>query len=139
MQGESQANFTPVIRNYSGTDYIEDADLKKYEGETTTPLKGVKQFEEADKTVFGFWLFLQPGETKSITLKYKTPLQLSENEYLLTVQKQPGTPDDDFNFAFALPDKKEIIFYYPEMQMKDQQATSETKLVKDLIFGIKFQ
>ncbi len=140
IRGQSQANFSPLIRNYSSGDYVYDEDLKKYESGVTNPEAGVKQFEEADKTTFGFWLFLRPGETKAVTLKYVTPLKFTAGEYLLMVQKQPGTPADDLTFSFDLPRDKEMVFRYPpSLELVDSQAFFESKLVKDLIFGIKLQ
>lgn len=140
IQGQSRANFSPLVRNYSSGDYLYDEDLKQYESGVTNPEAGVKQFEEAGKTVFGFWLFLRPGETKTVTLKYITPLKFAEGEYLLMVQKQPGTPEDNFVFSFDLPRGKEMIFHYPpSLERIDNQVFFETKLVKDLIFGIKLQ
>lgn len=138
-QGPSRANFSPLIKNYSSGDYVYDEDLKKYESGATYPITGVKQFEEAGKTVFGFWLFLRPGETKTVTLKYTTPRLSSAGEYLLMVQKQPGTPEDQFTFSFELPREKQMVFRYPDLELTGQQAHLETKLEKDLIFGIKFQ
>lgn len=139
ISGHSLANFSPLVKNYAGGDYVEDADLKRYESGATIPIKGVKQWEEASKAVFGFWLFLSPGETKSVTVKYKTPLQLTEGEYLLMVQKQPGTPSDAFRFSFSLPENKKVVFRYPALQMEDRQAFFQTELTKDFVFGIKFQ
>ncbi|MDO8495713.1 MAG: DUF4012 domain-containing protein [bacterium] len=139
IQGQTSGNFTPLIRNYSTGDYVEDAELKKYDSEVSVVTGGVKQFTEADKTVFGFWHSLQPGQTKAITLKYKTPVRLDDNEYLLLVQKQPGTLEDRLTFSFDIPSKKEAIFRYPELTLDDNRLTGETKLVKDLIFGIKLQ
>lgn len=139
ISGHSRANFIPLVKNYSGTDYEEDVDLQKYESQATIPMGGVRQFEEAGKTVFGFWLFLSPGETKSVTVKYKTLAKLDEGEYLLMVQKQPGTFSDAFQFSFSLPENKTVVFRYPALQIENRQASFQTELTKDLIFGIKMQ
>jgi hypothetical protein len=139
IQGQVSGNFTPLIRDYSAGDYVVDPDLEKYESGVSIVTGGVKQFTEAGKTVFGFWHSLQPSQTKAIVLKYKTPLRLDDDEYLLLVQKQPGTMEDRLNFSFDLPAKKEVIFRYPELILQDNRVAGEAKLAKDLIFGIKLQ
>lgn len=51
--------------------------------------------EELGRTVFGAFISIEPGETKRLTFTYTLPEhirnQLKNNEYALTVQKQPGT------------------------------------------------
>ncbi len=53
---------------------------------------GTHIFTESGKTVFGNWLFTNPGKTSTLTLKYELPFRLSGSSatYSLLVQKQPG-------------------------------------------------
>jgi len=84
---------------------------------------------EFNKTVFGNWLILEPGETKTITLTYKLPFKLNLNKersllariaghesksyYSLFVQKQSGLKNTDYQFEFELPnDNSQAV--YPE-------------------------
>lgn len=58
-------------------------------------------YQEYNKTVFGNWSMIDPGETAEITIQYRLPFKLKlpqdENgnshttEYHLDIQKQPGT------------------------------------------------
>ena len=53
-------------------------------------------YKEAGKTEFGFWMIINPGETKTVDLEYTVPP--SGEDYQLYVQKQPGLDIDDFKF-----------------------------------------
>lgn len=138
VEGQAQANFSPLVDYSRRSDFAADEDLKDYENGFKPILKGVKEGEEGEKTVWGLWLFLKPGETRSVTLTYQTPVQAS-GEYLLTIQKQPGTSQDKLDFSFAVPEGKTLIFQHPELTLSGQNAGLKTKLEKDLVFGMKWQ
>ncbi|MFH1187758.1 MAG: DUF4012 domain-containing protein [bacterium] len=46
----------------------------------TDRLSGTKIFTESNKTVFGNWIHLEPGESKSVYLKYRLPFVISQNK-----------------------------------------------------------
>ena len=55
-------------------------------------------YDEFDKTVFGYFISIEPGKIASVRLRYKLPDSLaikSQNgEYELYIQKQPGNSVD---------------------------------------------
>ncbi|TSC91470.1 MAG: hypothetical protein CEN92_259, partial [Candidatus Berkelbacteria bacterium Licking1014_96] len=57
----------------------------------------VDYFQEAGKTVFGFWIELDPGEAKNVVLKYQAPLKnYAESGYSLNLFKQAGAKPIEF-------------------------------------------
>lgn len=93
-------------------------------------------YEESDKTVFANWLMVDPGESRTIVLKYKLPFNFyNEKEtlnlwdklnnifnpesgklqsYSLLAQKQPGAKASDFSSHLIFEDDNKIIWSYPE-------------------------
>lgn len=104
--GQSITDFTPLI-NYDG--FKRDSDLEQIEGNVSHPVGGVDVSEESGKTVFGFWLIVKPKQTKSVVLKYHTPVtEAAGRGYSLYWQKQSGTGGDHINFSFKLPDSASV-------------------------------
>ncbi|MDP3730921.1 MAG: DUF4012 domain-containing protein [bacterium] len=139
INGYSVPNFQPIVDYGDGQGFVTDSDLVAYEQKATKLKPGVTQLSEKDKTVFGFWLIVEPGKTKTVTLKYETPVKIGDNRYSLLVQKQPGTLEDLFNFSFALPEGKQIIYRTPGLTMSGDSINFETKLLKDTEIEVKFQ
>lgn len=137
ISGHSSVTLSPLVDYSQDENFVTDEDLKKYEENAKTVKPGVKEFLEADKTVFGFWLNVEPGKTKTVTLKYLTPVSVNDNKYSLLVQKQAGTLEDVFNFSFALPDGKKAVKQEPAMQLLNNNLSWQTKLLEDV--EIKFQ
>lgn len=73
---------------------------------------GTQIFEESDKTVFGNWVFVSPGETSVLTYRYKLPfkidiLKLNDN-FSLFVQKQSGMINSFFEARISFPESWEL-------------------------------
>ena len=72
----------------------EDADLKKYEEYAVIDEKSKTRItQEFGKTVFGNYLFINPGESKKIVFTYIVPsssIVFPSSQYALFVQKQSG-------------------------------------------------
>jgi hypothetical protein len=61
--------------------YKKDELIAKIEAEAQIDrLSGTKIFTESNKTVFANWLHLEPGETKSVYLKYRPPFVVTKDE-----------------------------------------------------------
>ena len=64
-------------------------------------------WEEGSRTVFGGYFLLKPGEQRRIELHYQLPGSLQEfvrsGFYLITVQRQPGTPVRTVTVRVTLP------------------------------------
>ncbi|TSC74671.1 MAG: Uncharacterized protein G01um101444_232 [Parcubacteria group bacterium Gr01-1014_44] len=146
ISGHFINNFSPLADYADGWGFVADADLVAYENKIVRLRPGVQQFSEggpptgeASKTVFGFWLVVEPGKTKTVTLKYETPVRLDDDRYSLLVQKQPGTLQDVFNFSLALPKNRQVIYKSPGLTFHGDSVNFETKLLKDMEIEIKFQ
>ncbi len=120
LVGNSRPNFKPLI-DYSNLDFKKDEDLVKFEeGGYFNNETGVTIYKEAGKTEYGFWMIINPGETKTVDLEYTVPLpklnlpsgrqgQVSKGTdsmegnvgtgtYQFYIQKQPGLEVDEFSF-----------------------------------------
>lgn len=139
ISGNSFTKFAPVVDYGNGEGFATDPDLIAYEKQGSQFKTGVKEFKEADKTVFGFWLNVEPGQTGKVVLKYQTPVKIKDESYSLLVQKQPGTLEDFFNFSLTLPKDKQIIYKNQDLILSGDSANFQTKLLKDMILEIKFQ
>ena len=96
LTGNSKPNFKPLI-DYATSGFKKDEDLAKFEeGSYTDKETGVTIYKEAGKTEFGFWMIINPGETKTVDLEYTVPS--SNQGYQFYVQKQPGLDINDFKF-----------------------------------------
>jgi hypothetical protein len=120
--------------------YITNMEINtKYDESSQTAI-----FNESNKTVFANWLHLEPGETKSVYLKYKLPFtitQLIQNQkdysfmdqvgvvfkpdlstsaeinsrfYSMIIQKQSGLNKTKLISSVKIPDLYQMIWAYPE-------------------------
>ena len=135
--GQSITDFTPLI-NYDG--FKRDSDLERIEGNVSHPVAGVDVSEESGKTVFGFWLIVKPKQTKSVVLKYHTPVTgAAGGGYALYWQKQSGTGSDHINFSFKLPDGTSVINQSPDLQLLGDNLVLNSDLSVDKEIKIEFK
>ncbi len=95
-----------------------------------------------EKTIFGFFLSVEPGTSKTITLTYQLPADLQTNikndqEYQLSLQRQPGSRIKAFNFAFNTSDQiipTEINNFF--LSNNQQQALLTSDLENDKLIRI---
>jgi hypothetical protein len=152
------------------TDYKNDSDLEKIEGGATLD-SGSNTIinNEFGKTVFGNWMQLEPGETKTVILRYKLPfkmksspkfidseetwldkikklLEIYEEEknliyYTFLIQKQSGVANTEFSSAILLPKKLKVLFKYPSDLAIDENNKLQfnTELRSDQSFGLIFE
>ncbi len=107
INGQSITDFKPLI-SYEDFGFKKDPDLSVIENNTITPFTGTDVFEESGRTVFGFWIVIRPGNSKTVTLKYSTKNQMADDSYHLLWQKQSGTVSDKMIFNFKIPDGKQL-------------------------------
>lgn len=105
LSGNIQNHLTLEYR-HTGTNKFPDGPNKEYvrllvpTGSRLIELTGsdygtaVDQAEESGKTVFGFWLTVDPGSAKTVTVTYEPKLNMG-GEYTLLLQKQPGTSNTE--------------------------------------------
>ncbi len=100
IDGNDRIDPKPLI-NYAKSDFVKDDDLSSFEASYEINNKdGVITYEESGKKGFGFWLVVDPGETKTVELSYETPARNINKDYQLYVQKQPGLELKSFEILF---------------------------------------
>lgn len=131
------------------------------ESAQTDEASGSKIYVENGKTVFANWLSLEPGQTRTVTLKYKLPFKLNfskdqplwswldkiknyldwdSNEYVyysLLIQKQSGSWDTDWQTQLGAPDNWNAVWRYPGSQ--DKPLANEGRLDTDKFYGVIFK
>lgn len=94
IKGNDGLKVNPLI-NYYNSSFRPDPDIRFIEENTNhNQSLNLDIFEDAGKTVFGFWLITEPKQKKTVTLKYKVPLGLNDEKINLYIQKQPGAKTD---------------------------------------------
>ncbi|MFN3301583.1 MAG: DUF4012 domain-containing protein [Patescibacteria group bacterium] len=118
-----------------------DKDLMNIEKEITIDkFSGLRITEEFDKTCFGNFLEISPGEEKEISLKYLLPFKLDLTKelipYSLLIQKQPGRKSD-FEGEIILPEEKNIVWAYPSDEIKKEGKIIKISSIieKDKVFA----
>lgn len=120
--------------------YAMDKDLKQISGnvymEENTKTRINKEF---NKTVFGNWISVNPGESVTYSLTYKLPFKIdvdnlfnNTDTYSLLTQKQPGSFGSLFNTVLKIPDNYQIKWRYPE----DFSGSFDTVLDTDKYLGV---
>lgn len=76
---------------------------------------GMQIFEESERAVFGNWLGLKAGQSKSVTVRYKLPYKVEPGGvYHLYWQKQSGTQGTPIGVKINLPEGKQFINWLPQ-------------------------
>ena len=124
----------------------------------TDQISGTRIYEENNKTVFANWLMVDPGETATVTIRYRLPFNFlaapdpdnwlerlngwlnPETEklrpYSLLVQKQPGAKASLFSSRLIMPDGFRIFWRYPEDLAGSQGWEIATALDSDKYWSI---
>jgi len=134
--------------------------LAAVEGRAKThEASGTRITEESGLTVFGNWVQLEPGETRSVKLSYRLPYRIQElvrepksrldkvREALgawsptaamkLVVRKQPGATERSFSSRIDLPAGWRVTSSLPADAAADRSGlTLETPLDRDLFVGM---
>jgi hypothetical protein len=71
-----------------------------------------------NKTVFGFFWSIEPGQSSSINISYRLPKNITEDNYELYFQKQSGSRLAEFSYTKNLDQQK--IYKWTEPLDRDQ-------------------
>ncbi|MFH1597694.1 MAG: DUF4012 domain-containing protein [Patescibacteria group bacterium] len=103
----------------------------------------VETIEEFNRTVFGAFIAIEPGETGTLSYQYKLPKEVTDliegDKYILTVQKQSGTISHQLNLSFDFD--RNIDSWHPLDKGQEQDnniVTFSTDLLVDRNFAINF-
>ncbi|MDP2586997.1 MAG: DUF4012 domain-containing protein [Candidatus Komeilibacteria bacterium] len=142
--------------------YSEDEDLAKATKNARSfgDDGGVQVYDELGKTVFGAWLQIKPGETKTLSFSYLLPFKLdfkptlakkvlsafgfksaeASDDYSLLVQKQSGAINTVFNSQVSFPAGFNVAWSQAsndkKVDLSEQRAGFQTDLDKDYLYSI---
>lgn len=132
----------PDVKNFFAApeNYETDKDLKNISGDTYLEENSKTRInKEFNKTVFGNWIAVDPGQSVSYSLTYQLPFKLNlkgfmhnTDTYSLLVQKQPGSFDSLFNTKLILPANVKVKWRYPD----DFNNSYDTTLKTDKYLGV---
>src|SRR3989344_6220402 len=103
-----------------GKDLQPDLDLMSVEtSHQRDAASGTDVYQEGGKTLFGNWLQLKPGETKSAAITYRLPFKVSTTGgeatfYSLLAQKQIGDRQTTLDSQLTLKEGMEVLATFPE-------------------------
>ena len=138
IDGNTRVAYQPLI-SYALGEFKHDPDLTRYEANRERLSGGVESFNETGKKVFAFWLETEPQQSRTVTLRYITPPASPTEQYLLLWQKQAGVIGEQLTFSFDPSIGKQVIYQYPELDLRGEKLVLQQLLNKDLAVGIKFQ
>lgn len=135
ISGNSDFTFKPLI-DYENNKFEYDPDLVAYEN-AMSKLEGIDTWQEKDKRVFGFWMVIKPGETKEVTLRYRTSLKQSD-AYSFLAQRQPGAKSD-LALNLDTRDQKIKVVSPKTAQVIGNKIYLNGEFKQDVLLGVEFE
>ncbi|MBU1137185.1 DUF4012 domain-containing protein, partial [Patescibacteria group bacterium] len=137
--GQTKESYQPPI-NYEEQGFEKDPLVDSIESKMTIDQKtGTRISVENGKTVFGNWVYVSPGETVTLTYKYKLPFKINltkpSDSYSLLIQKQLGSLGSKFSEQLKFPQSWKILWQYPESGALNYTANLETDKFLGVTFG----
>ena len=122
-------------------DFEQDADLRRIEQNSYVEDRTKTRIsQEFNKTVFGNWLVVSPGQSTKATFRYKLPFKITDqtDRYSLFIQKQPGSFGSYLISEVTFPDTYSAIWAYPDnrLELSPTSAQFEHDLATDQFFGL---
>ena len=142
--GQSLEIYQPPI-DYQKHNFKSDPLVEEIEAGMIIDKKtGTHIFKESNKTVFGNWVYVSPGETVILTYKYRLPFKIDltkpTDSYSLLVQKQLGSIGSDFNHEVKYPEEWEVSWKYPEdLNLNSGMLNFSNDLKIDRFSGVTFE
>ncbi len=144
VRGQTFENYQPPI-DYQAYGFSQDPLVASIENKMIIdPSTNTRIAEENDKTVFGNWVYLSPGEEVVLVYKYKLPFKIdltkSSDSYSLLVQKQLGSLENDFKHLMTFPQEWHVSWSYPdEWRPANGEAVWQGDLKRDRFLGAAFE
>jgi hypothetical protein len=142
--GQSLEIYQPPI-DYQEQGFKTDVLVDKIEkGMVVDKKTGTRVYQENDKTVFGNWVYVSPGETVILKYRYKLPFKIdltkSADSYSLLVQKQSGSLGSQLSHQLKFPEAWQLSWKYPD-EAKQGLGIVEYKndLKTDKFLGVAFE
>lgn len=107
---------------------------------------GTRVGEEFEKTVFGNWVYVSPGETVRVEYTYLLPFRVdpemkNQQGYSLLFQKQPGVDHIDFQSTIQYPSAWDISWQSEDDLLPVGESGIQVKrsLRNDIFWGLIFE
>lgn len=140
--------FPPDPLDYRALNFRVDTDVKKEEDSITIDEEtGTRVYTDADKTVFGAWVYVSPQESVTVEYKYRLPFSLDMKKiqkkdvdsYTILYQKQSGSVGSRLFSSVLFPRNIESVWQMNgNLIPYERQFTLETDLKTDVFSGIIF-
>ena len=101
-----------VLPNWVRIYVPKGSELISFDGVEDSP----DPYEEFNKTVFAGFFELRPEGIAKVTVRYKLPFKIGDDEYKLFVQKQPGT--DAPLYSIMIGKQEEELFLRTDKEFK---------------------
>jgi len=147
MEAWGFEEVNPQNFKFPKPDYSEDNQLKEIEGEVIIhQSSGMRVNQEFNKTVFGNWVQVEPGQSTTVRIKYLLPFKIKagglinqSDNYSLLVQKQPGSKGSLLINTLKLPSNFDLSWVYPEDNLvlnQEKTLKFESVLSQDQYLGV---
>jgi hypothetical protein len=134
--------------DYAALGFRRDPDIvQEEEGMTIDETTGTRISEDSEKTVFGNWVYVSPGESVTVRYEYELPftvaLDLHDAEpaasYSVLYQKQSGTKGASLSARIRYPESLQPVWQTPRNLIPYQRTfEAKTTLDKDFYWGAVF-
>ena len=134
--------------DYVALGFRRDPDIvKEEEGMVIDETTGTRISEDGEKTVFGNWVYVSPGESVTVRYEYELPFVVSldtrdtepASSYSVLYQKQSGTKGAVLSARIRYPESLQPVWQTPGNLIPYQRMfETETMLNKDFYWGVVF-
>ena len=140
--GQTREDVKPPI-DYQQAGFKTDSDvLAEEQSMKKDETFGTDIFEESGKTVFGNWVYVSPGETVTLTYRYRVPFKIDMSgqniNFSLLAQKQSGSQGSKFETELNWPSSWQVVSVPEGLTLENNKAISQTDLSLDRLFDFKF-
>lgn len=134
--------------DYAALGFRRDPDIvREEEGMVIDAATGTRISEDSEKTVFGNWVYVSPGESVTVRYEYELPFVVSLDArdaepaaaYSVLYQKQSGTTGASLSARIRYPESLRPVWQTPGNLIPYQRTfETETLLNKDFYWGVVF-
>ncbi|MFZ3032357.1 MAG: DUF4012 domain-containing protein [Candidatus Moraniibacteriota bacterium] len=138
--------FPEAPLDYERLGFKKDTDVVREEaGMTIDQKSGVRVSTDADKTVFGAWVYVSPKESVTVEYRYRLPFRIDMealgrdevSAYSVLFQKQAGSPGSKLSSKVIVPETTKVIWQTePNLIPYGRELRRETDLKTDVFQGM---
>lgn len=135
----SAQGFTPLVVPLPKVDNQKyDPDVLAWEQAAVNDnLTGTMIGRESGKTIFGNWVELEGGQTRTIVIKYRLPFILKNlDHHSLLLQKQPGTLNQEFTYTLIFDHHRIAWKNFQPRKLESRLLQVANSLDQDYFYGL---